>query len=62
VIFAVLKGPTDAKELHKEMQNALKINLNPLFKIREVIIVESLPRTASNKVMRRVLRSRFQGS
>jgi acyl-coenzyme A synthetase/AMP-(fatty) acid ligase len=35
---------------------ALKSSLNPLFKVHRVLIVPSLPRTASNKVMRRVLR------
>jgi acetyl-CoA synthetase len=31
-----------------------------LFKIHDVVLVKSLPRTASNKVMRRVLRDEYQ--
>eukprot|EP00879_Flechtneria_rotunda_P024186 GHRR01025634.1.p1 GENE.GHRR01025634.1~~GHRR01025634.1.p1 ORF type:complete len:660 (+),score=213.05 GHRR01025634.1:617-2596(+) len=38
-------------------QVAVRSHLNPLFKVDRLIMVESLPRTASNKVMRRVLRS-----
>lgn len=41
------------------MQNALKRDLNPLFKIHDLVLVDSLPRTASNKVMRRVLRDQY---
>ena len=40
------------------MQTAIKQHLNPLFKIGDLELVSSLPRTASNKVMRRVLRER----
>ena len=42
------------------MQDRIRSALNPLFKIHAVVIAESLPRTASNKVMRRVLRDAFQ--
>lgn len=42
----------------REIQRAVSTRLNPLFKVDEVVIVDSLPRTASNKVMRRVLRDR----
>ena len=41
------------------MQNALKRDLNPLIKIQEVIFVAALPRTASNKIMRRELRALY---
>jgi acetyl-CoA synthetase len=41
------------------MQNAIKRNLNPLFKIHDLVLTEALPRTASNKVMRRVLRDQY---
>jgi acetyl-CoA synthetase len=46
------------EELKASLQAAIRQNLNPLFKIRDLVIVEALPRTASNKVMRRVLRDR----
>jgi acetyl-CoA synthetase len=59
VIFAVLKvseDPPSADILKPPMQQAIRAQLNPLFKIEAVKIVSALPRTASNKVMRRELR------
>jgi acetyl-CoA synthetase len=41
------------------MQSTIKRDLNPLFKIHDLILVEALPRTASNKVMRRELRTQY---
>ena len=60
VIYTVLmasesEGPTK-QEVHDTLQVALSQHLNPLFRIHDVVIVEALPRTASNKVMRRLLR------
>ena len=58
VVYAVCTDArADSAELLQVMQNELKRQLNPLFKIHEVRTIESLPRTASNKVMRRVLRA-----
>lgn len=69
IIYAVLENNTDAKEkgadkeiLKSEMQKSVKTTLNPLFGISDVVITESLPRTASNKVMRRVLRDQYVDS
>lgn len=62
VIFAVT-GPDSGwspQDLQSSMQQALRQELNPLFKIEEVRLVEQLPRTASNKVMRRQLRSDYR--
>jgi len=66
VIYVVLGNDDDAKEaaIDKEMlktmmQQSIKTKLNPLFGISDVVIAESLPRTASNKVMRRVLRDEY---
>jgi acetyl-CoA synthetase len=61
VIYAVLTpqiSPFSAATLQTLLQTTLKQRLNPLFKIHAVVVVESLPRTASNKIMRRVLRDR----
>lgn len=62
VIYAVVSSDFqgDATTLKTALQNAIKQQLNPLFKIHELIIVNALPRTASNKVMRRVLRDWLQ--
>jgi acetyl-CoA synthetase len=62
VVFAVLVEsnlPIDASALQKEMNGLLKSQLNPLFKVSRMEVVESLPRTASNKIMRRLLRDRL---
>lgn len=43
-------------ELHRDCQAAIRSHLNPLFKVHAVLLCEALPRNASNKVVRRVLR------
>ncbi len=60
VIFAVARRA--ASELKPEMQQAMRERLNPLFKIHDVVVVDSLPRTASNKVMRRGLRAQYENA
>lgn len=53
-------GVAVSPEAGKEAaQRAITARLNPLFRVHEVRIAESLPRTASNKVMRRVLRDQY---
>ena len=47
-------------ELLDKTQWAIKQNLNPLFKVADIFILSSLPRTASNKVMRRELRQLYK--
>ena len=47
------------QEIRDALQTALSRHLNPLFRIHAVVIVDALPRTASNKVMRRLLRQRL---
>jgi acetyl-CoA synthetase len=61
VIYAVCAGGRDMDKdgLAAAMQNAIRRDLNPLFKIHDLVLVESLPRTASHKVMRRVLRDQY---
>jgi acetyl-CoA synthetase len=56
VVPATESGQPDESSLLREMNDTIKRTLNPLFKIAEVRVVPSLPRTASNKVMRRELR------
>jgi acetyl-CoA synthetase len=64
VVFAVaLPGvELDLDDLRYQMQQAIRTRLNPLFKVHEVIAIPALPRTASNKVMRRSLRSTYVAS
>lgn len=66
VIYVVLcaERNTGNEDLCKEdllaaMQSAIKYELNPLFKIHDIVLVEALPRTMSHKVMRRVLRDQY---
>ena len=61
VIFAALfAGHEFAEgELLRTLQDAIRRRLNPLFRIHEVVPVAALPRTASNKTMRRVLRTSY---
>jgi acetyl-CoA synthetase len=60
VLFAVPSTEVDREELLTELRRAIATDLNPLFKIHDLVIVESLPRTASNKLMRRTLRDRYR--
>lgn len=62
VIYAVVAPETqkDKEAIEADLQKAIAQRLNPLFKIRDLILVDALPRTASNKVMRRVLRDRLR--
>lgn len=62
VIYVVAKNPelVIIPELKTVLQTNINKYLNPLFKIHDVVLIDALPRTASNKVMRRVLRDRYQ--
>lgn len=62
VIYTVLLeyANMEREPLKSALQMAIRQYLNPLFKIHDIVIVDSLPRTASNKVMRRILRNKYQ--
>jgi acetyl-CoA synthetase len=57
-VYAILKpgASVTADDLKPKLQHAIRTGLNPLFRVDDVRIVPAFPRTASNKVMRRVLR------
>jgi acetyl-CoA synthetase len=59
VIYAATTNQPDKKEVQVEMQKKLNLHLNPLFRITDVVFVQDLPKTASNKIMRRVLRKNY---
>lgn len=59
VIYVVLHCEIDLTDLHQQLQQTIKSELNPLFKIHNVASIDALPRTASNKVMRRNLRDLY---
>ncbi len=61
VLFVHLADGSDAdpERLRRELGREIAGHLNPLFKVHDVVVVDALPRTASNKLMRRELRRRF---
>jgi acetyl-CoA synthetase len=59
VLFVVTKGGIGGDRLLTELKRKIAQELNPLFKIHDLVVVEELPRTASNKLMRRTLRARY---
>ncbi|MEM7454025.1 MAG: AMP-binding protein [Planctomycetota bacterium] len=64
-IFAVpdgeFAGPEDtgSDAFVKQMNGLLKAELNPLFRVHQIHFIETMPRTASNKLMRRELRKQL---
>ncbi|XP_059455543.1 probable acyl-activating enzyme 17, peroxisomal [Corylus avellana] len=49
----------DLNQLKISFNSAVQKKLNPLFRVSRVVPLASLPRTATNKVMRRVLRQKL---
>ncbi|GAQ91495.1 acyl-activating enzyme [Klebsormidium nitens] len=64
LIVAVLKDGhvADTVSLTKKLTSAVAKNLNPLFRVSRLAIAPVLPRTASNKIMRRILRDQYGSS
>jgi acetyl-CoA synthetase len=59
IIFAVTTAALDKQTVMKELQKKINTNLNPLFKIHDLVFMDELPKTASNKIMRRKLREKY---
>ncbi|MCG6922628.1 MAG: AMP-binding protein [Acidobacteria bacterium] len=59
VLYVVLEDGGSPDGLERELGDRIARHLNPLFKIHDVVVVDALPRTASNKVMRRRLRDEY---
>ncbi|GAB1308290.1 AMP-binding protein [Urechidicola sp. KH5] len=60
VIYYVPSNQDLSKEEYlKQMQKSVRGALNPLFKVFDCVPIKQLPRTASNKVMRRKLRDDY---
>lgn len=60
IVFYLPASETTEDNLKKELQTLLSSQLNPLFRIQAVVRLASIPRTASNKLMRRSLRQMYQ--
>lgn len=62
VVFLVSDG-ANSPELETvwlaKLNQAIREQLNPLFKVSQVCLVAQLPRTASNKILRRTLRDQW---
>jgi acetyl-CoA synthetase len=59
VVYVVLDEEPPPPDLERELAQRIARHLNPLFRIHDVVVVDALPRTASNKVMRRKLRDDY---
>lgn len=59
VLVVVVDPAAGATPTREGLQRAIRTTLNPLFKVSDLWVIDTLPRTASNKVMRRVLRARY---
>ncbi|GAV63693.1 AMP-binding domain-containing protein/DUF3353 domain-containing protein/DUF4009 domain-containing protein [Cephalotus follicularis] len=60
VVFKDSNNSTpDLNQLRMSFNSVVQKTLNPLFRVSRVVPLSSLPRTATNKVMRRVLRQHF---
>ncbi|MEN3040282.1 MAG: AMP-binding protein [Bacteroidia bacterium] len=61
VLYIVPSPDTERSpsEWHSLLSRAIRDRLSPLFHLHDVVIVSELPRTASNKVMRRLLRAQY---
>ncbi len=60
IIFAATLHTLPKNEIKKLMQIRINQHLNPLFKIHDIEFIHALPKTASNKIMRRILRKNYQ--
>jgi acetyl-CoA synthetase len=61
IIFAVTtSGIADKKTMQAAMQARINQHLSPLFKIYDIVFLTELPKTASNKILRRLLRKQYQ--
>jgi len=55
------QGFTPSDELSEQVRNHVATHLGPIVKPEKVTFVDSLPKTRSGKIMRRVLKARAQG-
>ena len=60
VYYVALQSNLPDADRLKKAQMTVRQQLNPLFKVSDLVKIEALPRTASNKVMRRKLRADYE--
>ena len=62
VLFVTLKkGIEKSKKVEKEIVQTIRYHMGPIAKPREIYFVDSLPKTRSGKIMRRILKSIAKG-
>ncbi len=59
IVYLVLARKYEAAQLKAELGSMIAKAVNPLFKIHDLVTTDELPRTASNKLMRRTLRAQY---
>ena len=59
VVFVVVNKEIIKEKLMLDLKTMISKGLNPLFKIHDLLLTENLPKTASNKLMRRKLRNQY---
>lgn len=60
VFYVESKNQNNNEDRLKAAQKIVKTELNPLFKVTDLLKIDVLPRTASNKIMRRTLRDNYK--
>lgn len=60
IVFVVLNNEISREDLFIDLKSMISKRLNPLFKIYDLVITENLPKTASNKIVRRKLRNLYR--
>jgi acetyl-CoA synthetase len=60
VFYVENKSTLSSIDKLKQVKQEIKSKLNPLFKVEDLVNIEVLPRTASNKIMRRTLRDNYK--
>jgi acetyl-CoA synthetase len=62
VVFVILNKERLVEEIKKEVMEQIRKEIGPVASIKEVYIVDDLPKTRSGKIMRRVLRGLLTGA
>jgi len=60
VYYVENQGASLSDDRFQQVKNTIRQQLNPLFKLTDLLKIEQLPRTASNKIMRRTLRDCYE--
>ena len=59
VYYVEIAASLNDEERLQAVKTKIRKQINPLFKVTDLVKIDALPRTASNKVMRRKLRDGY---